>query len=306
MIPWRYFFSFDGRVTRAQYWLDYHLSFFACGFVLIRLFGGDPEESGWNPVWVIATIFFIWFGLAMSVKRWHDRGKSGWWNVINAIPLFGNLWALVELGFLRGTRGPNRFGPDPLEQASGDAAGGAADFESPLLLKRRVVGVRIMLAVLAVLAVVTAPDTESVAEGARAEDSDESGCTEHLGMLAMQTYTRLGAWDGSCSSDYYADGEYARYFSFELDRDAWVTLDLTSRSVDTWLALRREAEFLEENDDGGEDTDARIFRLLLPGTYTIEATTLLGGVTGPFTLEVMVEPATRGDSASADGVPRGR
>lgn len=167
MIPWRYFFSLNGRVTRAQYWLDYHLSFVACVVVLVKLsiLVGDPEESGWNLVWVLAIlatfVFVFWFRLAMSVKRWHDRDKSGWWILINVIPLFGNLWALVEQGFLEGTRGPNRFGPDPLDRASADVPKEAADFES------RLVGVRMMLAVLAVLAVVTLPDAESVAEGAR-------------------------------------------------------------------------------------------------------------------------------------------
>jgi len=110
-----------------------------------------------------------------------------------------------------------------------------------------------------------------------------NGCLEQLGVLALQTYIRPGAWDGTCNSDYYIHGEYARYFGFELDRDARLTVDLTSPSVDTWLALWNETGLLEEDDDGGDATNARIARVLLPGTYTIEATTLRGGVTGPFT-----------------------
>ena len=187
MIPWQYFFSLNGRITRTQYWLDYHLSLLACGFVLVRLLG--MEEDGSNAAWILYAIFFTWFGLAVSVKRWHDRDKSGWWNLILVVPLFGAFWALVEQGFLRGTRGPNRFGPDPLNRASGDAAEGAETFRSPLFWKRREVGVRIMLAVLAVLAVVTAPPTSSVAVGARAGDAEGLGCTEDLGVLTPQTYT---------------------------------------------------------------------------------------------------------------------
>jgi uncharacterized membrane protein YhaH (DUF805 family) len=34
------------------------------------------------------------------VKRWHDRGKHGYWVFINLIPLVGPIWALIELGFL--------------------------------------------------------------------------------------------------------------------------------------------------------------------------------------------------------------
>ena len=50
----------------------------------------------------------------MQVKRWHDRGKSGWWVLIALIPLVGPIWAIIETGFLPGTSGPNEYGPDPL------------------------------------------------------------------------------------------------------------------------------------------------------------------------------------------------
>ena len=93
-------------------------------------------------------------------------------------------------------------------------------------------------------------------------------------------------WDGSCTSMYYFAGEYARYFRFELDREASVTIDLTSPELDTWLALRDESGLLEENDDGGDVLNARVSRVLNAGTYTIEATTALGGMTGLFTLTV--------------------
>lgn len=55
----------------------------------------------------------IWVDLANSVKRWHDRDKSGWWILISIIPIVGPIWALIECGFLPGTYGNNRFGPSP-------------------------------------------------------------------------------------------------------------------------------------------------------------------------------------------------
>jgi uncharacterized membrane protein YhaH (DUF805 family) len=54
-------------------------------------------------------------GIIVQIKRWHDRDKSGWWVLINFIPIVGGLWSLVECGFLKGTDGPNQFGPDPLQ-----------------------------------------------------------------------------------------------------------------------------------------------------------------------------------------------
>ncbi len=41
------------------------------------------------------------------------RNRTGWFLLIGLIPLV-SIWLVVELGFLRGTVGPNRFGPDPL------------------------------------------------------------------------------------------------------------------------------------------------------------------------------------------------
>ena len=55
----------------------------------------------------------LWISLANYVKRWHDVGKSGWWVLICLIPCIGPLWQFVELGFSRGTYGPNHYGPDP-------------------------------------------------------------------------------------------------------------------------------------------------------------------------------------------------
>ena len=116
-------------------------------------------------------------------------------------------------------------------------------------------------------------------------------CTNDLGLVTARL-TRSGAWDGSCESVHYPFGEYARYYTFRLGRAASVTIDLTSPSVDTWLALRNGpgtgTGLIEQDNDDGAGTNARITRNLTPGMYTIEATTLLGGVTGPFTLTLDV------------------
>ena len=55
----------------------------------------------------------LWVDLAVSVKRWHDRDKSGWMLLIGLIPLVGLVWTLIECGFLDGERGPNQFGESP-------------------------------------------------------------------------------------------------------------------------------------------------------------------------------------------------
>ena len=63
---------------------------------------------------LILVLVFIYPGLAVYTKRWHDRNKSGWWSLIVLVPIVGSIWMLIELGILRGTDGDNRYGPDPL------------------------------------------------------------------------------------------------------------------------------------------------------------------------------------------------
>ena len=135
-----------------------------------------------------------------------------------------------------------------------------------------------------------------------------NGCTRTLGRLARSSrqVVSRGEWDGSCPSVHYDDGEYARYYAFALPESAAVRIDLTSPTVDTWLALRRGGGtgvgLLEEDDDEGEGVNARITRYLEAGEYTIEATTLGGGETGPFTLTVSAASATSADLANLDSV----
>src|SRR5208337_3611250 len=50
--------------------------------------------------------------LAICVRRWHDTGRSGWMTLTLLIPVV-NLVVFLLLGFLPGTTGPNKYGPDP-------------------------------------------------------------------------------------------------------------------------------------------------------------------------------------------------
>lgn len=77
------------------------------GALLLGIAGVAAETAG-----LLMNLLVLWPAIATSVKCWHDRDKSGWWVLINLIPVLGTLWVLVENGFLRGTPGPNRFGED--------------------------------------------------------------------------------------------------------------------------------------------------------------------------------------------------
>ncbi len=97
-------------------------------------------------------------------------------------------------------------------------------------------------------------------------------------------------WASGCQSQVAGRG-FARYFTFTLDRQSQVTIDLES-GVDPYLYMRRGTErsagILHENDDVEPrvDTDSRIVATLSAGTYTIEATTYYPDQAGSFTLTV--------------------
>jgi len=91
-------FSFDGKAKRREWWL-YQLGWWAVMFVAVQtgLLGKEDEEPG--AVAVILFIISMLPLLAVQVRRWHDRGKSGFWVFINVVPVIGSIWAFIELGF---------------------------------------------------------------------------------------------------------------------------------------------------------------------------------------------------------------
>jgi uncharacterized membrane protein YhaH (DUF805 family) len=132
-MDWKYLLtSFEGRISRQPFWLSILALLIVEWIVMIVLsmalgtsmMGNidpnmPPEEAaammskGMIPI-IIVSLLFLYPALAIYAKRWHDRGKSGWWTLIILVPLIGSIWLLVECGFLRGTEGPNQYGNDPL------------------------------------------------------------------------------------------------------------------------------------------------------------------------------------------------
>jgi uncharacterized membrane protein YhaH (DUF805 family) len=162
-----FLFSFEGRISRASYWLAALIILCCMIFALLllsavcRVFGfsgpasinligisasiqlGDDDNATSLIPQIATTLMTLGFGwcyAAASIKRLHDRNKSVWWlfPYIIATGLyekFGDrlgdswtaallglavciafVWGLIEMYYLRGTHGTNRFGPDPLEK----------------------------------------------------------------------------------------------------------------------------------------------------------------------------------------------
>ncbi|MGF6310648.1 uncharacterized membrane protein YhaH (DUF805 family) [Bradyrhizobium sp. i1.8.4] len=177
-----YLFGFKGRVNRAKFWLAGLIivcwMMFLAAVVILAGLGGKDASFGFNvedifrafdpdsyksvtwarlPALLVkagGTALFVWVYIAVSIKRLHDRDKSGWWMVpFFAIPGFMSqfggrlpdesywivaagtivfvlyIWGFIELAFLPGTRYPNRYGPNPLGKTHvrrrGDRDGGS-------------------------------------------------------------------------------------------------------------------------------------------------------------------------------------
>lgn len=162
------FFSFDGRIGRRQWWLATLAVVLAS---LAATYLANPirwhmDSEPFTPSTTGETLFTLAFLIpetAVSVKRFHDRGWPNWVPYSYAIaivvvtlldhfrlifahpdPTTGDLWIIagvmamlgfivIDNGMLRGTRGPNRYGPDPLARRpdpSQSAATAAAPTQS--------------------------------------------------------------------------------------------------------------------------------------------------------------------------------
>jgi uncharacterized membrane protein YhaH (DUF805 family) len=145
-----FLFKFKGRMGRQGFWILSFLALIAAVvlnalvvYVCASLFGQSFEDADAGPMTRPVHLAFIglavWALAAIGGKRMHDRNHSAWWMValsplvlVVLVPLLGPspalkttvglllllccpfaLWLIVQLGFLKGTPGPNRFGPDP-------------------------------------------------------------------------------------------------------------------------------------------------------------------------------------------------
>jgi uncharacterized membrane protein YhaH (DUF805 family) len=135
------FLRFDGRISRKPFWVAFCLLFAATllSILIVEYIGGERIVD-------IVNLALLYPEFAVIIKRAHDRETPRWILALyffldiisNVLAVFGFydsaddpfaavwitffMWLLVglsllfELGFRRGVRGPNRYGPDPLER----------------------------------------------------------------------------------------------------------------------------------------------------------------------------------------------
>lgn len=111
----RNYVTFSGRAPRSEFW------YWVLFEILVSIVAGILDAAVFplsevSPLNAIASIVLFLPGLAVSVRRLHDIDRTGWW-VLIAFTIIG-IVLLIIWNCLRGTIGPNRFGPDPLAGAS--------------------------------------------------------------------------------------------------------------------------------------------------------------------------------------------
>ena len=102
-----FLFSFQGRIGRAHFWLIQLLEL-AVVLVGASAFGPDAEGAVLAALLVCAAMF-----LSSGVRRWHDLGRTGWWQLFVLVPFIGVVLILWICGVTRGQDGANQYGPKP-------------------------------------------------------------------------------------------------------------------------------------------------------------------------------------------------
>jgi len=123
--------DFNGRSRRKEYWL--WVLFVVAGVIAMSLLdaalglGGSATsystygDSGFSAsasitggiLTIIFSLLTMLPGIGVAIRRMHDTDRSGWWLLVPLVPL---VFALME-----GTRGENRFGPDPKQAEVSEA-----------------------------------------------------------------------------------------------------------------------------------------------------------------------------------------
>jgi uncharacterized membrane protein YhaH (DUF805 family) len=107
----RNYVNFTGRALRSEYWY-WALFAFLVSIATLAIDLTLFPHAEFGPINGLAGLALFLPGLAVSVRRLHDIDRTGWWLLL-MLTVIG-LVVLIYWACLRGTPGPNRFGPEPL------------------------------------------------------------------------------------------------------------------------------------------------------------------------------------------------
>lgn len=101
--------NFNGRASRSEFWWFYLFGFIASCIISVAFCWSSTIEyivSG------IFSLFMLLPGLGISARRLHDTGRSGWWILVNLVPIVG--WIIYVYFTVQDSQPvPNPYGPVP-------------------------------------------------------------------------------------------------------------------------------------------------------------------------------------------------
>ena len=99
--------NFSGRAARSEFW------YWVLFSVLANLVATFIDAAiGLGVLGLIVSLALLLPGIAVGIRRLHDLDRTGWWFLL----VFTGIGAIVLLVWdcMKGTTGPNQYGPDPL------------------------------------------------------------------------------------------------------------------------------------------------------------------------------------------------
>lgn len=113
--------TFSGRASRPEFWwwalaamIAQLVAQLIDGALIMPLLGFERfQEDGAQLLAPLLSLAIVLPSLAVSARRLHDTGRSGWWLLLMLIPIIGSLVLLWF--YIQRSDGPNEYGdPDPL------------------------------------------------------------------------------------------------------------------------------------------------------------------------------------------------
>ncbi len=99
---------FDGRASRPAYWMFYVFNVLAG--IVVAIIGGIIHATWLSSLYSLAVLLPSW---AVSVRRLHDTGRSGWHLLWSLLPFIG--WIILIVFFAEKSHGENQYGVKPPE-----------------------------------------------------------------------------------------------------------------------------------------------------------------------------------------------
>ena len=106
--------GFEGRARRKEYWMFFLVNIII-SIILVLIdakTGSLNQDTGYGLLSGIYTLGVLLPGIAVSMRRLHDTGRSGWWLLISFIPLIGIIVLLVFM-VMDSHAEENQYGPNP-------------------------------------------------------------------------------------------------------------------------------------------------------------------------------------------------